>query len=405
MKNCCVVGLGYIGLPTAALLANAGHNVTGVDINQNIVDSVNKGLCHIEEKGLEKIISKSVKDNKLSAKEIPEESDVFIITVPTPIFEEEGKLPMPNLDILFKAIESITKVLKKNNLLLIESTSPIGTTEKVASIIQEKTGLSVLDIHIAYCPERVIPGNTLYEMINNDRVVGGITDIATKECKNFYQTFCKGEIITTDSRTAELVKLSENAYRDVNIAFANEMSMFCDSVGVDTQELIRIANYHPRVNILKPGCGVGGHCIAVDPWFIVSESPKLTPLIQTSRKVNNYKSYWALEKIKNKCHHLEKKFKRKPKIGTLGLSFKPDVSDLRTSPALLITKKLIQEDFEVLSCEPNLESHDGINLYELDYILEEADLIVVLVAHSSFSNLKIRNKEILDFVNTKISYD
>ena len=242
-------------------------------------------------------------------------------------------------------------------------------------------------------------------MINNDRVVGGITDIATKECKTFYQTFCKGKIITTDSRTAELVKLSENAYRDVNIAFANEMSMFCESVGIDTQELIRIANYHPRVNILKPGCGVGGHCIAVDPWFIVSESPKLTPLIQTSRKVNNYKSYWALEKIKNKCFHLEKAFKRKPKIGTLGLSFKPDISDLRTSPALQITKKLIQEGFEVLACEPNLESYDGINLYSLDYILKEADLIVVLVAHSSFLNLKIKNKEILDFVNSKFLYD
>lgn len=399
MTTCCVVGLGYIGLPTAALLADAGHKVIGVDINKNIVELVNKGTCHIEEKGLEELIFNSVKCNKLLAKESPEESDVFIITVPTPIFEEEGKLPTPNLDILFKAVESITKVLKKNNLLLIESTSPIGTTEKVASIIYEKTGLSELDIHIAYCPERVIPGNTIYEMTNNDRVIGGITNEATKKCKDFYQTFCRGKIITTDSRTAELVKLSENAYRDLNIAFANEISMFCDFVGVNAQELIKIANHHPRVNILKPGCGVGGHCIAVDPWFIVSESPKLTPLIQTSRQVNNYKSYWALEKIKDKCFHLEKKIMRKPKVGILGLSFKPDIGDLRTSPALLITKNLINEGFEVLACEPNLEIYSGINLYSLDYVLNESDLIVILVAHSSFSNLKIKNKAILDFVN------
>ena len=399
MKKCCVVGLGYIGLPTAALLADAGHNVIGVDINKSIVDQVNKGTCHIEEKGLKEIIFNTVNCNKLLAKESPEESDVFIITVPTPIFEEEEKLPTPNLNILFKAIESITKVLKKNNLLLIESTSPIGTTEKVASLVFEKTGLTKVDIHIAYCPERVIPGNTIHEMINNDRVIGGITNEATIECKNFYQTFCRGRIITTDSRTAELVKLSENAYRDLNIAFANEISMFCDFVGVNAQELIKIANHHPRVNILKPGCGVGGHCIAVDPWFIVSQSPKLTPLIQTARQVNNKKSYWALEKIKNKCFHLEKKIKRKPKVGTLGLSFKPDIGDLRTSPALLITKKLINEGFEVLACEPNLEIYNGINLYSLDYVLTEADLIVILVAHTAFSNLKIKNKAILDFVH------
>lgn len=399
MKNCCIIGLGYIGLPTAALLAKSGYQVTGVDINPKVVADINKGLIHLVEPDLDKLVHQAVKNKSLKATTYPIQSDIFLVAVPTP-FKENGKssnIPIPNIDYVIDAIKSIAKVLKPGNLIIIESTCPIGTTEKIAENIKLITGLSIEEINIAYCPERVIPGKIIKELVNNDRVIGGLNSNASIKAKIFYSSFCTGNLFITNAKTAELVKLTENAFRDVNIAFANELSILCDSLDINVDELISLANHHPRVDILKPGCGVGGHCIAIDPWFISYEAPELTPLIQVARKVNDMKSDWVIEKIMSRISALEKQLNRKPIVGCMGLTFKPNVDDIRESPALKITSSLIDSGQNILVCEPNIKDHTNIRIDSIDTVLDQSDLLVLLVAHHNFLELGLHKYNVIDF--------
>lgn len=396
MSTCCVVGLGYIGLPTAAVLAKAGHRVIGFDVNAQVVATVNEGRIHIVEPDLDKAVEQSVASGSLSAQVTPAPADVFLIAVPTPFHSGPDGIPQPNIDYVLAAARAIAPVLRPGNLMLLESTSPVGTTEQVAHVIAEASGLSSEQLHIAYCPERVLPGRILQELISNDRVIGGLTPAAAAAGKAFYASFCQGELLATTARTAELVKLTENSFRDVNIAFANELSLVCDHLDINVRELIRLANHHPRVNVLQPGCGVGGHCIAVDPWFIASAAPHCTPLIQAARRVNDGKSRWVIEQVQARAAALEDQLGRSARIGCLGLAFKPDVDDLRESPALHITTELLLAGLNVLACEPNLHDHPTIKLHGLEQVLAEADLLVFLVAHSSFKGLDLSGRVVFD---------
>lgn len=396
MTTCCILGLGYIGLPTAAVLAKAGHRVIGVDINPKVISTVNKGDIHIVEPNLAQVVANTVKEGLLSAQLHPSQADVFIIAVPTPFKKHTSIIPKPNVEFVMNAARAIAEVIKPGNLILLESTSPVGTTKKMAEVIYKVSGINKNSIKIAYCPERVLPGKILYELIHNDRVIGGIDSDSTIAGEEFYSTFCKGKILKTDASTAELVKLTENAYRDVNIAFANELSLICNHLEIEVRELIELANHHPRVNILQPGCGVGGHCIAVDPWFIASEVPSLTPLIQAARKVNDEKSSWVVEEVLARVDDLKKKLDRKPLVACLGLSYKPDIDDLRESPALQITTELIRKGLDVLTCEPNLTIHPTIKLSSLEEVIKNADLLVFLVAHTAFKNINLTNRDFID---------
>ena len=396
MSTCCVVGLGYIGLPTAAVLANAGHRVIGVDVNADVVDTVNKGHIHILEPDLDQAVAAAVASGALSAQLTPAPADVFLIAVPTPFRSGDDGLPQPNTDYVLAAARAIAQVLRPGNLVLLESTSPVRTTEQVAQVIAESSGLNSEQLQIAYCPERVLPGRILQELISNDRVIGGLTPAAAQAGQAFYASFCKGELLATTSRTAELVKLTENSFRDVNIAFANELSLVCDHLEINVRELIRLANHHPRVNVLQPGCGVGGHCIAVDPWFIAAAAPSCTPLIQAARRVNDGKSRWVIEQVQARVAVLEDQLGRPARIGCLGLAFKPDVDDLRESPALHITTELLVAGLEVLACEPNLQDHPALKLHSLAHVLASADLLVFLVAHSSFKGLDLSESVVFD---------
>ena len=389
MTTCCVVGLGYIGLPTAAVLAKAGHRVIGVDVNAQVVATVNEGRIHIVEPDLDQAVAESVASGSLSAQVTPAPADVFLIAVPTPFRSGADGIPQPNIDYVLAAARAIAPVLRPGNLVLLESTSPVGTTEQVAQVIAEASGLSSEQLHIAYCPERVLPGRILQELISNDRVIGGLTPAAAAAGQAFYASFCQGELLATTARTAELVKLTENSFRDVNIAFANELSLVCDHLDINVRELIRLANHHPRVNVLQPGCGVGGHCIAVDPWFIAAAAPHCTPLIQAARRVNDGKSRWVIDQVQARAAALEDQLGRPARIGCLGLAFKPDVDDLRESPALHITTELLVAGLDVLACEPNLSDHPTIKLHALEQVLAEADLLVFLVAHSPFKGLDL----------------
>ena len=396
MSTCCVVGLGYIGLPTAAVLASAGHRVIGVDVNSQVVSTVNEGRIHIVEPDLDDSVAAAVASGSLSAVSTPHPADVFLIAVPTPFRSGTNGIPQPNIDYVLSAARSIASVLRPGNLVLLESTSPVGTTEKVAQVIHQVCGLTIDQLHIAYCPERVLPGCILRELVSNDRVIGGLTADAVDAAQTFYGSFCHGELLSTTARTAELVKLTENSFRDVNIAFANELSLVCDDLGINVRELIRLANHHPRVNVLNPGCGVGGHCIAVDPWLIVAAAPHSTPLIQAARHVNDGKSRWVIDHVQAKAVVLEDQLGRPARIGCMGLAFKPDVDDLRESPALHITTELLVSGLEVLACEPNLKDHPTIKLYSLDHVLSTADLLVFLVAHTSFKGLDLRDFCVFD---------
>lgn len=394
-SNVCILGLGYIGLPTAALLANRGHRVIGVDILQSVVDIINEGKIHIVEPELDAFVSAAIHSKYLRANTKPAKADVFIIAVPTP-FHQDNK---PNLDFVFDAVRSIVPFVEPGNLIILESTSPIGTTEKIAHILSA-SGLDIESIHIAYCPERVLPGQVMRELIENDRVVGGINAVSTQQAVSFYKSFVSGEVIATNARTAELCKLAENSYRDTNIAFANELSMICDEAEIDIWELRALANRHPRVNILQPGCGVGGHCIAVDPWFIVADYPEHSALIRKSREVNNYKAEWVIEKIRNRALEFELHHQRKPTIALLGLSFKPNIDDLRESPALQIAYA-VGEIFpqQVLFVEPNINSHSKFQITKLEHGLEVADFFAVLVGHKEFKNIfgSVAKQDVLDF--------
>lgn len=402
MKSCCVIGLGYIGLPTAALIAKSGIKVYGFDINEEVISSVNKGLIHIYEPYLDDLVKDVVSKNLLIADTKPIKSDVYLITVPTPFKKTKNKLPEPSTDFVESAIISILPLIKKGDQIIIESTCPIGTTRKISEIIDKSNKVKTSDIYLSYCPERVLPGNILDELVKNDRVIGGFSKKSGEYAKEFYKIFCKGKIIITDDKTAELVKLTENSYRDVSIAFANELSIIANHFGVRINELIKIANHHPRVNILNPGCGVGGHCIAVDPWFIASQAPDISCLIQMARNVNLNKEKWVINQIIEKANIKRKEINREPLIGLMGLSFKPDIDDLRESPALKISLELKKLNFDLLNCEPNIKLLKNFKLKDLDYVIKKSDFIVFLVKHKEFLKLDLTKLDYIDFCGLDI---
>ena len=394
------IGLGYIGLPTSALIASHGTNVLGVDINQKVINTINKGKIHIVEPDLDEIVSKAVSDGFFKASTKPSLADVYLIVVPTP-FKGNHE---PDISFVEAATKGIIPLLKKGDLYIIESTSPIGTTEKMQKLIVASRPELEGAIHIAYCPERVLPGNVMHELVENDRVIGGVDEASTQKAISFYRKYVKGELHGTNARTAEMCKLVENSSRDSQIAFANELSLICDKADINVWELINLANKHPRVNILQPGCGVGGHCIAVDPYFIVSDYPAESKMIGTAREVNNYKSFWCAEKIQNEKLQFELKYGRKPKTALMGLSFKPNIDDLRESPAKYIAQKVLQNsnNEEYYIVEPNIESHSIYKLTDYKEAISKADIVVFLVAHKEFENLQIDKKKlILDFCGVK----
>lgn len=390
------IGLGYIGLPTSALIASYGTNVLGVDINQHVVDTINKGKIHIVEPDLDEIVSKVVSNGFFKASTKPSPAEVYLIVVPTP-FKENHE---PDISYIEAATKGIIPLLKKGDLYIIESTSPIGTTDKMQKLIFASRPELKGYIHIAYCPERVLPGNVMHELVQNDRVIGGVDDASTKKAISFYSKYVQGELHGTNARTAEMCKLVENSSRDVQIAFANELSLICDKADINVWELIKLANKHPRVNILQPGCGVGGHCIAVDPYFIVSDYPMESKIIGTAREVNNYKSFWCAEKIQNQKLQFELKYGRKPKTALMGLAFKPNIDDLRESPAKYIVQKVLQNsnNEEHFIVEPNIEFHSVYKLTDYKEAIDKADIIVFLVAHEEFKEFYfVKDKVILDF--------
>jgi UDP-N-acetyl-D-mannosaminuronic acid dehydrogenase len=394
------IGLGYIGLPTSALIASHGTNVLGVDINQKVVDTINQGKIHIVEPDLEAIVSKAVSQGVFKASSEPTSANVYLIVVPTP-FKGNHE---PDISFVEAATKGIIPFFKKGDLYIIESTSPIGTTEKMQKLILASRPELEGAIHIAYCPERVLPGNVMHELVYNDRVIGGIDQESTNKAIKFYARYVKGHLHGTNAKTAEMCKLVENSSRDVQIAFANELSLICDKAGINVWELIELANKHPRVNILQPGCGVGGHCIAVDPYFIVSDYPLESKIIGTAREVNNYKSFWCAEKIQNEKLQFELKHGRKPKTALMGLAFKPNIDDLRESPAKYIAQKVLQNsnNEEHFIVEPNIETHSVYKLTNYKEAIEKADIIVFLVAHKEFVNLtKNPLKIVLDFCGIK----
>lgn len=401
-----VIGLGYIGLPTAAILASQGIEVVGVDVIQKVVDIINQGRIHIIEADLEQLVQKVVQSGHLRATTKPERADAFIIAVPTP-FKDGHK---PDVSYIKAAANSIAPVLEKGNLVILESTSPVGTTEELSVWLAEmRPDLKFphqegddADIQIAYCPERVLPGKILKELVANDRVIGGLSAHSTEKAIALYKTFVKGKCIPTNARTAEMSKLTENAFRDVNIAFANELSLICDQLDIDVWELIALANRHPRVNILQPGPGVGGHCIAVDPWFIVDKTPEQAKLIKTAREINDYKPKYVVERVLEAIKEIEN-----PVIACLGLAYKANIDDLRESPALKIVEELanakvgnlLVSEPHIKILPPSLQKMPHVHLVSRDDAIQRADVILLLVDHSSFKTLKhgnLENKLIFD---------
>lgn len=395
-KKICVVGLGYIGLPTAALLANTGYQIIGVDVNATAVNIINQGKIHIVEPDLANFVKSAVCSGKLKAYTQPQAADIFMLCVPTPFYMNGGDIPEPNLEYVLAATKAIAPYIKAGDIVILESTSPVGTTEKIYQTLKT-AGVDVEQIFLAYCPERVLPGKIMVELIENDRIVGGFNTASTEKVKEFYKTFVRGDVLKTDSKTAEMSKLVENSYRDVNIAFANELSILSDVHNINVYEVIKLANRHPRVNILNPGCGVGGHCIAVDPWFMVASNPQQAKLIQTAREVNDYKADWVIEKIKSTALAFEVEHNKKPKVACMGLAFKPDIDDLRESPALYITKSLQSQQLNILAVEPNLKDHYELKLINYKQAIEQADIVIFLVKHREFLALEIKNKIVLDF--------
>ena len=404
MKNkrkICIMGLGYIGLPTAALLANRGYQVHGVDINQHTIDTINRGEIHIVEPELDTFVRSAVQSGSLIADIDPVESEIFMIAVPTPFHADKlNKItnsPIPNVDYIVDATKKIVPYIKSGDLILLESTSPVGTTDMMADILKEE-GVDINNVFIAHSPERVLPGHIMRELIENDRVVGGINNDSTTKAAEFYRTFVEGEVLETTAKTAEMAKLTENSFRDVNIAFANELSILCDDMDINVRELILLANRHPRVNVLNPGCGVGGHCISVDPWFIVDSANGKAKMVEQARRTNDYKADWVVEKIKNQALQFEKDNGRVPTIACMGLAFKPDIDDLRESPALYISEKL-NHSLNIVVVEPNIESHHFLQLVPyLDGL--KADICIYLVAHNQFDINNIKEND-LDFCGLK----
>ncbi|EKF54442.1 nucleotide sugar dehydrogenase [Galbibacter marinus] len=394
--NVVMVGLGYIGLPTAALIAQNKTNVHGVDINPKVVETINAGKIHIVEPELDQAVANAVKQGYLRAAVKPVEADTYLIVVPTPFTGNHE----PDISFVKSATQGIIPLLKKGDLYIIESTSPIGTTEKMMDLIFSERPELEGEIYIAYCPERVLPGNVMYELVHNDRVIGGVDERSTEKAVSFYKDFIKGDLHKTNARTAEMCKLVENSSRDVQIAFANELSLICDRAGINVWELISLANKHPRVTILQPGSGVGGHCIAVDPYFIVADYPMESQIIGKAREINNYKSFWCAEKVQTAKLEFELKHGRIPNIALMGLAFKPNIDDLRESPAKYIAQKVLQNsnNEQYFIVEPNIEEHNVFKLTDYRDAVEKADIIVFLVAHNEFKDLKIADdKVVLDF--------
>lgn len=400
-----VIGLGYIGLPTAAVIASRGIEVIGVDISENTVNTINSGKVHIVEPDLDMVVQAAVNVGKLRATLTPESADAFLIAVPTP-FKDNYE---PDLTYIQSAAKAIAPVLQRGNIVILESTSPVGATEKMTEwLASERPDLTFpntegenADIQIAHCPERVLPGKVLEELVSNDRIIGGMTPRCSARAIELYQTFVRGDCITTNSRTAEMAKLTENSFRDVNIAFANELSLICDQLKINVWELIKLANRHPRVNILTPGPGVGGHCIAVDPWFIVHSSPDEAKMIRAAREINDSKPDYVVKQVQEAADQF-----KKPVIACLGLSFKADIDDLRESPALEITRKLAVEKVgEVIAVEPNITelpeslSEEGVSLQPLEKALTKANVLLVLVDHAQFKNMATSD------INTKVVVD
>lgn len=390
------MGLGYIGLPTAIIAANSGIEVYGVDVNPDVVAKTNAKQLHFVEPGLQQMLEQVIDNGMLHADVAPIECDAYFIVVPTPFKGDH----QPDVSYVEAATRTVIPLLKEGDLFVVESTSPIGTTEAMASMIYkarpELNGL----IHIAYCPERVLPGNVIYELIHNDRVIGGMTERATDKACEFYSQFVKGKLHRTNARTAEMCKLTENSSRDVQIAFANELSMICERAGINVWNLIELANKHPRVNILQPGCGVGGHCIAVDPYFITAAYPEEAQIIAKARQINNYKAQWCAERVKNAMLQFELDHHRKPCVAMMGLAFKPNIDDLRESPAKRIVTEVMQgmSNADIMVVEPNIKDHKVFKLTNYQEAYDRADVVVMLTAHDEFKTLPWRDdKVILDF--------
>lgn len=398
------MGLGYIGFPTAIIAAKHGIKIHGVDINPNVVEKTNRGILHIIEPEMEVLLQEVIANGMFYAATTPVESDAYFIVVPTPFKGDHD----PDVSYVEAATRAVIPLLKEGDLYVIESTSPIGTTDMMAELIFSERPELKGKIYIAYCPERVLPGNVIYELVHNDRVIGGINSESTEKAIAFYSQFVQGILHKTNCKTAEMCKLAENSSRDVQIAFANELSFICDKAGINVWELIKLANKHPRVNILWPGCGVGGHCIAVDPYFITSEFPMESRMIGTARQVNNYKTFWCAEKVQNEMQKFELANSRKPVIAMMGLAFKPDIDDLRESPAKHIIAKIMQScnNADIMVVEPNVNTHNVYKLTDYRKAFDRADIVVYLVAHTPFKSLpKNTDKIILDFCGVNRSFE
>ena len=416
-----VIGLGYIGLPTAAMFASKQKKVIGVDVNQHAVDTINAGNIHIIEPELDAMVKKAVYGGFLKATTSPEPADAFLIAVPTPFLpvKTENSIPEPDLSYIESAAKSVAKVLKKGDLVILESTSPVGATEQMAAwMAEERPDLTFPQTHgegsgirVAHCPERVLPGHVIRELVENDRVIGGMTDKCSQASIELYRTFVQSDCVVTNARTAEMAKLTENASRDVSIAFANELSIICDKLDIDVWELINLANLHPRVNILQPGPGVGGHCIAVDPWFIISKTPDESRLIHTARQVNDHKPNWVVDKVKLKVAEFLSENQNKTitdvTVSCFGLAFKPNIDDLRESPALNITKELAKLNFgKLLAVEPNIVKlpenlKDGLELVSIETAMGSSDICVLLVDHAEFKLIEKTALENIVVIDTK----
>jgi len=399
-RRISVIGLGYIGLPTAAMFASKKVEVVGVDVNPIAVDTINAGNIHIVEPDLDTLVRSAVIEGYLKATLSVEPADAFLIAVPTP-FKDGHE---PDMAYIEAAAKAIAPVLESSNLVILESTSPVGATEQMSQWLAEaRPDLSfpqeagaAADINVAHCPERVLPGNVIRELVANDRIIGGITERCAQRSVELYRTFVEGECLITDARTAEMAKLTENSFRDVNIAFANELSILCDKFGIDVWSLIRLVNHHPRVNVLQPGAGVGGHCIAVDPWFIVHAGGEDARIIRAGREINDYKTEWVIERTLAECTQFASAQGRQPKVACMGLAFKPNIDDLRESPALEVFQALVLKNIDVLAVEPNLESHKNINLTNFRSAVAQSDITVFLVGHDEFEGLTVEG-HVLDF--------
>ena len=391
------IGLGYIGLPTSALIAQHGIQVHGVDIDQKVVDTVNRGEIHIVEPSLDIAVAAAVKKDFLKAALTPVAAETYLIVVPTP-FKGNHE---PDISYVLSATKKIIPLLKEGDLYIIESTSPVGTTEKMMQYIYGERPELTDKLHIAYCPERVLPGNVMHELVYNDRVIGGVDERATQKAMQFYQQFVKGALHATNARTAEMCKLTENSSRDVQIAFANELSLICDKAGINVWELIKLANKHPRVDILEPGPGVGGHCIAVDPWFIVSRHKEDAKLIQVAREVNENKKEWVVNKIQERINNFSDTFKKEPICACYGLSYKPNIEDCRESPALDIVRELMKNNNNIIAVDPYVLKQDNIIIKDMDFAQSAADIHIYLVKHKDFEKIDFsnmsKNSELLDY--------